>query len=199
MSLSDVLQIVATGVMSIGGGGAIVLGLSSWLGKVWANRLMESEKETHARDLERLRSELQRTNEVELSKLKEELDIYKQKHLRGHEDKVQIYRQGVDVVIELLGDFDLLQQTSVDDVKTWLQRKDKFNRGRMRAYGYIAMLAPQCVMDAADALLDHLILVSHGQLPYEWPKVRELIFGVLNEVRKDIGFDPSPIEYRGLL
>ena len=74
MSLSDVLQIVATGVMSIGGGGAIVLGLSSWLGKVWANRLMESEKETHARDLERLRSELQRTNEVELSKLKEELE-----------------------------------------------------------------------------------------------------------------------------
>jgi len=197
MSLPDALNIVVAGVLSIGGGGVIVLGLSSWLGKVWANRLMESEKATHARDLEKLRSELQRTNEVELSNLKGELDIYKQKHLRGHEDKVQIYRLAVDVVSDLLGDLDLHQQASVD-ATTRLQRWNQFNRGRMRAYGYLAMLAPQSVMDASDALFDHLIQVSHGQ-PYEWPKVRELVLGLLNEVRKDIGFDPSPIEYRGIL
>lgn len=63
MSLLDALNIVVAGVVSIGGGGAIVLGLSSWLGKVWADRLMESEKATHDRDLERLRSELQHINE----------------------------------------------------------------------------------------------------------------------------------------
>ena len=61
------------------------------------------------------------------------------------------------------------------------------------------MLAPQSVMDAADALFDHLLQVSLSQLPYEWPKVRELALALLNEVRKDIGFDSSPIEYRGLL
>jgi len=129
MSLSDVWNIVAAGVMSIGGGGAIVFGLSSWLGKVWANSFMEREKATHARDLEQLRSELQRNNEVQLSNLKKDLDIYKQKHLRGHEDKVQIYRLAVDVITDLLGDLDLLQQTPLEP-KERLGRWDKFNRGR---------------------------------------------------------------------
>ncbi len=196
MSLQDALTVVVTGITSIGSAAAIIFGLSSWLGKVWANRLMESEKAAHARDLEKLRSELQHTNEVKLSQLKEELDTYKQKHLRGHGDKVRIYRLVVDVVINLLGDLDMAQQLApIEAVERW----DKFNRGRMQAYGYLAMLAPQSVMDTYDALFDHLILVTKGCLPYAWPKVRELVLRLLNEVRKDIGFDPSPIEYRGKL
>jgi hypothetical protein len=35
---------------------------------------MESEKAAYAKELEKLRYELQRTNEIELSNLKEELD-----------------------------------------------------------------------------------------------------------------------------
>ena len=99
---------------------------------------------------------------------------------------------------DLLGDLDLHQQAEVDStsrLKCW----DQFNRGRMRAYGYLAMLAPQSVMDASDTLFDHLIQVSSGQLPYEWPRVRGLALGLLNEIRKDIGFDPSVIEYGGIL
>jgi hypothetical protein len=35
-------------IASLGGGGAIVLGFSGWLGKVWAERLMEKERHEHA-------------------------------------------------------------------------------------------------------------------------------------------------------
>ena len=44
---------------SFGGGGAIVLILSSWLGKVWANRLMTSEKAKYSQELETLKIQLQ--------------------------------------------------------------------------------------------------------------------------------------------
>jgi len=69
----------------------------------------------------------------------------------------------------------------------------------MRAYGYLAMLAPQEVMNAYDDLFDHLLFVINGQEPYEWTKVRELSLAMLNEVRKEIGLGAAPIAYFGKL
>src|SRR5262245_5066555 len=63
MTASDVLSIAATVVGALGGGAAIVFALSSWLGKVWANRLMEADKARHVRDLKGLESELSRAAE----------------------------------------------------------------------------------------------------------------------------------------
>ena len=44
MSLRDALSVAAAVIASLGGGAAIVLALSNWLGKVWANRLMEADE-----------------------------------------------------------------------------------------------------------------------------------------------------------
>lgn len=63
----------------------------------------------------------------------------------------------------------------------------------------MAMLAPQSVMDAFDALFDFLIMVAHGQKTYDWPTVRHLALTLLNEVRKDIAVDMNPIKYKGEL
>jgi len=54
-------------------------------------------------------------------------------------------------------------------------------------------------MNAFDKLIDHLLLVTTGKEPYHFPKIRELAIGVINEARKDIGIDTSPIQYKGLL
>src|SRR5688572_2273001 len=48
MSWEDALRIVLLALGSLGGGGAIVLGLSGYLGKLWAD---------HAAETQRLRSE----------------------------------------------------------------------------------------------------------------------------------------------
>lgn len=198
MSFADVLKIVAAGLVSLGTGGAIVFGLSSWLGKVWANRLMESERARHAQDLEKLRADLQHHSAANLASIKSDLEIYKEKHLKGHEDKLAIYRLATDVVVEILGDLDLMM-LSGEPPENAKERFDRFNRGRMKAYGYLAMLAPQNVMDSMDNLMDHIILLTQGQKKYEWPEVRKLVIALLNEIRKDIVIDPTPIEYRGNL
>jgi hypothetical protein len=69
MTAGDVLSIAATIIAALGGGAAIVFALSSWLGKVWANRLMEADKSRYARDLKTLESDLSRVAEDRTRKL----------------------------------------------------------------------------------------------------------------------------------
>ena len=69
MSFTDTFSIVGAVLASFGGGAAIVLAFSSWLGKVWANRLMEADKSKFAGELESLRVELTRASEDRTRKL----------------------------------------------------------------------------------------------------------------------------------
>jgi hypothetical protein len=41
---------------SLGGGGAIVLALSSWLGKVWASRILEADRRRYSEELEAVKN-----------------------------------------------------------------------------------------------------------------------------------------------
>ncbi|NWH06036.1 hypothetical protein [Desulfobacter latus] len=79
MQLSDILAISGTILASIGGGTAIVFGFSNWLGKVWANRLMEKEKNKHNRELEFLKNTfLKETENYKIRLKKSELLFEKQ-------------------------------------------------------------------------------------------------------------------------
>ena len=49
---------------SLGGGAFIVVGLSSWLGKVWANRILEADRRRYNEQLERIRGDLEKTTHV---------------------------------------------------------------------------------------------------------------------------------------
>jgi len=61
------------------------------------------------------------------------------------------------------------------------------------------MLAPQAVMDVQDKLMDYLLQISNGSESYDWKKVRDLAIAMLNEIRRDIGIDKTPISYNGEL
>ena len=49
MTWDDTFKIVSAMLTSVGVASIIILGLSSWLGKVWANRILEKEKAELAR------------------------------------------------------------------------------------------------------------------------------------------------------
>ena len=44
MNWDQAFKLVASMLASLGGGALIVFGMSSWLGKVWANRILEADK-----------------------------------------------------------------------------------------------------------------------------------------------------------
>jgi hypothetical protein len=60
MSTSSIYEIAFAVIGSVGGSGIIIFALSSWLGKVWASRLMQKEVSEHAEKLESLKSELKK-------------------------------------------------------------------------------------------------------------------------------------------
>ncbi|EHU9469880.1 hypothetical protein ACTNIH_004742 [Vibrio parahaemolyticus] len=183
MDWESVFKLITAALASVGGATVIILGVSSKLGKFWAQKILEQEKS-------KLASELETT--------KRELDLAKDKLLSTHNDKVAIYRMVIDTVAEILSTFDAWHEREIS-AKESQQAFQSFNRNRIKLYGYIGMLAPQNVMDAQDRLIDHLLLVHHQNAPYDWREVRKLAIALINEVRKDMGIDTNPISYNGVL
>ncbi|EKO3944675.1 hypothetical protein F7U70_003593 [Vibrio fluvialis] len=179
----SIFKISAGFLASVGSASAIILGLSSWLGKVWAQRILEQEKNKMA---------------IGLETTKRELDLAKDKLLSHHSDKIAIYRMVIDTVAEILAAFDAHQNRKLSTTEA-NETLEKFNKDRIRLYGYLGMLAPQSVLDAQDKLVDRLILVANGNADYEWAVVRELVLKLINELRIDIGIDKSAISYNGQL
>src|SRR5690242_8955355 len=81
MSVSDIFITAGAILGSVGVGGATVAALSGWLGKVWANRLMEQDRAKYASDLEALKSRFEQSHR----RLQAELD----KTIFGHQLKTQ--------------------------------------------------------------------------------------------------------------
>ena len=91
MQLLDILAIAGTVLFSIGGGTAIVFGFSSWLGKVWANRIMEKEKNEHTRELEFLKNSFLKDTESYKIKLKKSELIF-EKQFEAASELVALHR-----------------------------------------------------------------------------------------------------------
>jgi hypothetical protein len=183
MSLDDALYLVTAGIVSIGGGGLVVLAFSSWLGKVWAGRILR--EETHQLS-------------VQLETTKRDLDVFKEKTLRFQNDKIVAYREVTEITAKLLA----IMDREIGQSPLW-QPIDgplhEFNEQRLKLYGYLAMLAPQAVMDAHDDLVDHLLLTANGEVDYKWSEVREKVLCLLNVIREDIGLATGTIVYKGNL
>jgi hypothetical protein len=182
VSLEDALSLFTAGIVSIGGGGVVVLALSSWLGKVWAGRILRDE--THKLS-------------IQLEEAKRDLDVIKEKSLRFQNDKILAYREINEIIAKLLAIMDAEDGRIVG----WGSKGPvhEFNEQRLKLYGYLAMLAPQAVMDAQDDLVDHLLLTAAGEVDYKWSEVREKVLYLLNAVREDIGLATGPIIYKGKL
>ncbi|OOX38250.1 hypothetical protein BJL83_23575 [Vibrio parahaemolyticus] len=80
MIFTEILGISATILGTLGGGAAIVFAMSNWLGKLWANRLMEHQKAEYARELESIKSTLLKESESYKIKLKKSEFIFEKQH-----------------------------------------------------------------------------------------------------------------------
>ena len=71
MDLASAFNIITSVVVTLGGSSVVVFGLSGLLGKIWANRLMENEKNAFIKQLE----DIKLSHNKELSKLNNELQL----------------------------------------------------------------------------------------------------------------------------
>ena len=191
MNWTDALKIGTAVVTSLGGGGLIVFALSGWLGKVWADRLMERERQTYATELDRLRDSLRRSTEAELRSLEVQQEIGKEEHL----DRVAIYRSAFELLAAMIASVEMMTLGKRGPLTP--EELLSFETQRLRLYAYLGMHSPQSVMDAHDALMDLTLGLVHDGQSTTWAQIRELSLRLLNEVRKDIGIDKEPVAYHG--
>lgn len=85
MDISYIIDIATTIIISLGGSGTIILGISNWLGKRWANKFMEKEKADYAKELESLRNDLSREIESYKIKLKKSEFIFEKEYVAASE------------------------------------------------------------------------------------------------------------------
>lgn len=193
MNWDEALRVVGASIFSVTSAGVIILGLSSWLGKVWAGRILR--QETH--QLQQQLRETQHRYDLSIKLTEKQLDLAKEAHSSVRADKIQIYRGTIDLIAALLAKFDAqsMDRLSPDQA---IQHFDHFNEQRMRLYAYMAMFAPQAVLDAQDDMMGLLLRIAHGHQTYDWALVREKALALINEVRKDVGIDQGPIHFKGL-
>ncbi|MGG1638734.1 hypothetical protein [Paenibacillus sp. NRS-1760] len=55
MTFQEVLNTITAVITSIGGASLVIVGISSWLGKVWANRILEKDRLRYTKTLEEIR------------------------------------------------------------------------------------------------------------------------------------------------
>ncbi len=60
MNWNDVFKLSVAILTSVGGAALIIGAFSSWLGKVWASRILEKDKLKYSSELEKLKNQLQR-------------------------------------------------------------------------------------------------------------------------------------------
>lgn len=59
MDFESTVNLFGAVIVTLGGSSAIVFGLSSWIGKIWATKLMEKDKSKYTKEIETLKNELQ--------------------------------------------------------------------------------------------------------------------------------------------
>lgn len=58
MSMDEIFKITGAILTSVGGAAVIIFALSSWLSKVWANRILEKDRLAYSLEVERIKNQL---------------------------------------------------------------------------------------------------------------------------------------------
>ena len=180
MTIDDIFKISAAIITSLGGGALLLAAFSSWLGGLWAKKMLQDERAKHSETLESLKSEL---------------DLLKQKDLTRHFDKLSIYKDIVHVVSEILRELEAVATSKQETISPEVEHN--FALKRNKAYGYISLVSSQEVMDRYNDMIDFLIPLIYENKNSTWEEMRLKADSMLNAMRLDLDIQDSKIIYRG--
>jgi inorganic triphosphatase YgiF len=185
-------------IVALGGGGGIVLGLSNWLGKVWAERLMQKEKATYERELEDFKRQSLRSLEQEKALYQKELEDFKSQLSRDSDrtaqtlrEKLSLYKEAVPPIV------DLVIRSELDPAAVTPLLLGEFERKRIATSAMLGMFAAVPVFDAYNELIDYLFDCLEKKRNFLFPNFRLLSFKLMSEIRKDVGLSEGELVYRG--
>lgn len=173
---------------------SLLLVMIKFLGDISKERIAREEKARFDEQLENFKIQVQHDSQERLKQLQCDIDLVKERQQRGFSDKLEIYRLVTNIISDALADIDLASRNPANIPP---DAYDRFNRSRLKAYGYLAMLAPQPVIDGFDNLVDHIFEIIEGRCKHDWAEIRRRALVLIAAIRADIGIDISPIHYKG--
>lgn len=180
MNIDEVFKIATAVIASVGGSALILAAFSSWLGGVWAKRMLQNERAKHSEALEGI---------------KKELDLLKQKEITRHFDKLAIYKDVVHLISEILRELEAVTVKKQSAVNPDVEHS--FALCRNKAYGYLSLVSTQEVMDRYNEMIDFFIPIMYEGQSASWEEMREKADALLNTMRLDLGIKEGDIVYRG--
>ena len=180
ITVKEIFEIAAAIIASLGGAALLLGAFSSWLGSVWAKRMLQNERAK---------------NEEVLEGIKKELDVLKQKELTRHFDKLAIYKDVVHLISEILRELEAVSSSKQETISPDVEHS--FSLCRNKAYGYISLVSTQEVMDKYNDMIDFFIPIMYEGQTATWEELRTKADALFNEMRTDLGIKDGTIVYRG--
>ncbi|WP_299775907.1 hypothetical protein [uncultured Pseudoteredinibacter sp.] len=180
MNIDEIFKIAIAVIASIGGSAILLAAFSSWLGSLWAKRMLQNERAKHSEVLEGI---------------KKELDILKQKEITRHFDKLAIYKDVVHLISEILRELEAVGTEKQDKISPEVEHA--FALSRNKAYGYLSLVSTQDVMDKYNDMIDFFIPIMYEGQSASWIDMRSKADALLNAMRLDLGIRDSSIIYQG--
>lgn len=84
-----IFDVIAAAMVSIVSASGIILALSNWLGKIWANRMLEQDKARYSREIEELKNKFNK----ELEYYKGQIELSRQALSRYSEHQFSLYNK----------------------------------------------------------------------------------------------------------
>lgn len=170
---TEAFEIAQAVLLSLGGGGIIVIALSSYIGKIWAKRILQNEKNEH---------------DKELSSFKIKLESLAQQNTLNYQQKIDLYKVVSTPLIELVA---LLGKDGLTH-----EHVAEFDRQRLHITAQLALFAPQKVFDSFSDMIDYMY-DSLENNDYSFLIFRDKALSYLSEMRKDIGIYTDDVSYKG--
>ena len=171
---AEAFEIAQAVILSLGGGGLIIFELSSFLAKVWAKRILLSEKSEHDKDIAEFKGQLEALAEKKSINYQQKLDLYK------------VVSNPLVELIALLNKQDGLTEEHVHE----------FDRQRLHITAQLALFAPKNVFDAFNGMIDYIYdSIEQGNFDFGVFRVKALKY--MSGMRKDIGIYPDEVSYNG--
>ncbi|WP_309399080.1 hypothetical protein [Cerasicoccus maritimus] len=169
------IETIKTIVISIGGISVLLVGLSSWLGKIWADKLMASYKARHDRELSEIRIQL--TSELE-----------HKNHLLIQ--KIELYKQVSSPLIALIVKAKHQNNLTNEDL-------EGFDIQRLETAALLCMFAPNKVFEEYNLIIDYIYDSFEGKQTWEFSTFRNKALIFLSEIRRDINLHNDDVTYTG--
>ena len=209
-SVSEIFDIAVAVIASFGGAGLLIFVLSSWLGKVWATRIMEHERAELSISIENTKADLMRSIEHEKAQLAKLHETHKNKLQELSIQREDALNRKRDVYTELATKMRILLRANIKP-----EQLEKEKWAFLAAYDKGYIWASEAVIEAIGDLFETLKSKSVVDTQLRTPvtttsnavkgaaavsktldaKGRKLYQHCMLEMRRDSGFESSTSEY----